>query len=340
MTLSLADLGWSDHFDAQCDAATDGPARITALHRTRIEAMTPAGPTDLLPHLPASDFAVGDWVLSAEGKTTARLTPKTEIARRAAGHEATRQLIATNVDTLAIVSGATHDFNIARIERYLALALTADTLPLIVLTRADEADDTRALIRQVERLSPLVTALALDARDRSEALTLAPWCKDGQTMAFVGSSGVGKTTLRNHLTGDNAATQGLREDDAKGRHTTTSRAMLRTSAGGWIIDTPGMRELQMLDAGDGIDALFEDITDLATRCKFRDCAHDGEPGCAVAAAIEDGTLEADRLARWRKLLAEDAHNSRDVAEQRAHYRGLQRMYNAGKARSRSKRGID
>mgnify|MGYP001814485117 CR=1 FL=1 len=239
------------------------------------------------------------------------------LKRRAAGTDAREQLIAANVTTLGIVSSCTADFNEKRIERYLVLAADAGCLPLVILTKADQTEDPDAFTRRAERLSPLLTALAIDATDPLEIRRLHPWCRAGDTLALVGSSGVGKTTIRNGLTGEAAETQAIREDDAKGRHTTTSRALVRTTAGGWLIDTPGMRALRLADASDGIETVFEDIENLARTCRFSDCAHDTEPGCAIQAAISAGTLDPDRLRRWRKLLNEDRRNTETIAQSRA-----------------------
>lgn len=324
---TLADLGWSPHFQNQLTPEDDGiPARVTNVHRSTLTALGTAGPYTLTPPDKTGEYGVGDWVLTDGIRVTRRLERTTEIARRAAGHVAYSQLIAANVDTLGIVTSCNADFNVARLERYLALAANAGCLPLIILTKADQTQDADTFRHQAEALSPMVTAITLNAKDAEDTARLHPWCKGGQTLALVGSSGVGKTTLQNHLTGTSEATQGLREDDAKGRHTTTSRALRPTLAGGWLIDTPGMRELQLTDVSDGIDAVFADITELATQCKFNDCAHESEPGCAVNAAIASGTLDADRVNRWRKLLREDEFNSESVAEQRARYKRLGKMY--------------
>ncbi len=337
--LTLTDLGWSDHFARQL--AVDeplSPARVAAVHRDRVDLVTPDGEPRLPSALPTSALAVGDWVLHDGARAVRRLDPRTEIARRGAGEVAERQLVVANIDTLGIITSCNADFNVARLERYLALAASADCLPLVVLTKADLCDDPRSFQRRAEALSPLVTALTVDARDPQEALRLRPWCDKGQTLALVGSSGVGKTTLQNHLTGTEEATFGIREDDAKGRHTTTYRALRRTVTGGWLIDTPGMRELGLAEAEDGIDAVFSDLAELASHCRFRDCQHDSEPGCKVQAAIADGTLDAARLMRWQKLKREDLYNSETIAETRNRHRERQKLYAQVKAWNKAKRG--
>jgi len=316
---SLASLGWSNRLASQLGDHEGLPARITDIARDRVNALTEGGPCTLFTggHLTTGDLAVGDWVVTDGARVLRVLDRLTVLARRAAGAEGKRQLIAANVDTLGIVTSCNADFNPARLERYLALAQSAGCLPLVILTKADLVTDPAALVRQAERLSPLVAAVAVDARDPETADLLAPWTREGQTLALAGSSGVGKTTLTNTLTGSAEAVQDIREDDAKGRHTTTARAMRRVTAGGWLIDMPGMRELGLTDAAEGIAQVFADIEDLASQCRFHDCAHETEPGCAVQEAIADGTLSAKRLDRWRKLQREDRYNSETIAESRA-----------------------
>jgi ribosome biogenesis GTPase / thiamine phosphate phosphatase len=339
--LTLADLGWSAPFAAQTEDGEPGtPARVSEVTRDTLTVLTPDGPQSILPAESTGLYAVGDWVMTDGLRTLRRLDRATEIARRAAGPTADRQLIAANVDTLAIVTSCNADFNVARLERYLAMASSAGCLPLIVLTKADQSDDPRDYVRTASRLSSLVTAFALDARDSEDVARLNAWCGRGQTLALVGSSGVGKTTIQNRLTGVDAATQGIREDDAKGRHTTTSRSLRPTLAGGWLIDTPGIRELQLSDAADGIEAVFSDVTDLIGQCRFSDCAHVCEPGCAVQAAIAEGILDPGRLDRWRKLEREDRFNSEAVNERHARARSFGKMSKGGKARAKAKRGFD
>ncbi|MCM2472846.1 ribosome small subunit-dependent GTPase A [Rhizobium sp. CG5] len=315
---SLMTLGWSDFFADQLAPEETGLAvvRIASVHRARLSGLSIEGAVDLdLPvHTNTGDFAVGDWVL-AEPHSFAlhrRLDRRTLLQRRIEGKKAP-QLAAANVDTLFIVTSCNLDFNPARLERYLALCNQAGTEPVMVLTKADTAEDLASYQEQAAALQRGLAVVTVNARSPDSALALAPWCKPGQTVAMIGSSGVGKSTLVNTLAGPDRATAqetgGIRERDAKGRHTTTARSLHAIAGGGWIIDTPGMRTLNVSDAAEGIDTLFAEITDLAPSCRFRDCTHAHEPGCAVQAAIAAGTLPAERLARWRKLLAENRSNT-------------------------------
>ncbi|MDJ0627714.1 MAG: ribosome small subunit-dependent GTPase A [Rhodobacter sp.] len=332
-TYTLTGLGWSDHFARQLDEpglaqspqSEAEPLRLSAIHRDRMTGLGARGAWPLISAIAAGDLAVGDWVLAIHGRIARRLQPRTELVRRAAGPGAGHQLIAANVDTLGIVTSCNADFNIARLERYLALAATAGCLPLVVVTKADLDDTPQDYVRAAQRLSPLVTALALDARDPQDAARLAPWCGPGQTLALVGSSGVGKTTLYNALTGKQDETRDIRQDDARGRHTTTARHLFQSGAGGWLIDTPGMRELQLTDASEGIAAVFDDIETLARGCRFADCTHESEPGCAVQVAIAAGALDPGRLHRWRKLGRENRRNSETLAEARRRDRSFGKM---------------
>ncbi|PIE09158.1 MAG: ribosome small subunit-dependent GTPase A [Rhodobacterales bacterium] len=247
----------------------------------------------------------------------ARLERQSVLHRRAAGTDIRVQLIAANIDTLFIVTSMNADFNIARIERYLALAHDAGCTPVLVLTKADLAGETAEKYRRdAQSIDPALTVLALDAASPEAVTQIEQWVKPGQTAALVGSSGVGKTTLTNQLTGADAATGAVREIDAKGRHITTSRTLRPMRHGGWIIDTPGMRALRLEEASEGIDTLFADIIEAQSRCRFSDCQHDTEPGCAVKAGLESGELDPERLERWRKLLAEDNRNTETVTRAR------------------------
>lgn len=334
---TYADLGWTAHFARQADAASTHPLRISEVHRASVDAISPKGSTSLRAPQGTGKLAVGDWVTADDGAVTKIFDRQSLLKRRAAGTDAREQLIAANVTTLGIASSCNADFNERRLERYLVLSADAGCLPLVILTKADQTDDPDSFVRRSERLSPLLTALAIDATDPLEIKRLHAWCRAGDTLALVGSSGVGKTTIRNRLTGEHAATQGIRDDDAKGRHTTTSRALVQTEAGGWLIDTPGMRALRLADATAGIEAVFDDIEELSGQCRFSDCAHETEPGCAVQRAIERGTLDDDRVRRWRKLQAEDRRNSETLAEARARDKQFGKMVRGVMAGKRKER---
>lgn len=334
---TLADLGWSAFFTRQGIPDGSNPMRISSVHRDRVEAISPDGQHSLTTAQSSGQLAPGDWVLAEDGQVVTVLERTTLLKRGGAGNDARPQLLAANVETLGIVSSCNADFNLARLERYVVIAADAGCLPLVILTKADLDSDPHRFEKEAHRLSPLLTAIAIDATDPEDVKRLNAWCRNGETLALVGSSGVGKTTLRNALTGDEAATQDIREDDAKGRHTTTSRALVRTRAGGWIIDTPGMRSLALTDVSDGIAAVFEDIEDLAEGCRFSDCAHETEPGCAISAALKSGVLDEDRVRRWRKLKAEESHNSETLAQARAREKGFEKMVKGAMARKRSER---
>ena len=323
---TLASLGWSNFFLSQLEEAELSltPVRIAGVHRARIDGLSVDGPVTLpfTGAISAGDLAIGDWVLSDGERICRLLDRKTLLSRRAAGTGNATQLIAANVDTLFIVTSCNADFNPARLERYLALSAEAGTNPVILLTKADGTDDPEDYRDQAARLQRNLIVLTLDARDPAVAVTLGEWCREGQTVALLGSSGVGKTTLTNTLTGLEGATGPIRESDARGRHTTTIRSMHALAGGGWLIDTPGMRALSLADASTGIDAVFQDVTDLVGLCRFRDCTHQTEPGCAVRQAIADGQLDEARLNRWDKLKREDRLNSETPAEARQRLRRM------------------
>lgn len=256
--------------------------------------------------------------------------------RKAAGSALKRQLIASNIDSVFIVSSLNDDFSLNRIERYLAVANEAGVEPVIVLTKADLFSDPDDIREQVQKLDPLLNVYCVNALDAQNVSVLGNYCQRGKTIAFLGSSGVGKSTLVNSLLGQSEMDTGsIRKQDSKGRHTTTYRAIKWLPSGGLLMDTPGMRELQLSDVKDGIKLTFADIESLASQCRFSDCLHENEPSCAVREAVERGELSSRRLDNYHKLLREEAHNSASLAERRAKDRTFTKMVNLVQEKSRS-----
>jgi len=342
---SLSQLGWTPFFQQQISLdewEQTMPARLVCQHRSCLELLTEQGPLRLPVTASMPPLAVGDWLLLDNTQRFVRaLQRRSLFSRRAAGSKVAEQLIAANVDTALIVCSLNEDFSLNRIERYLALVREAGADPLVVLTKADLCADSAAYQQQVEALEPLLMVETVNALNPETAERLVPWCRGGKTVALLGSSGVGKSTLVNTLQGaQTQQTAAIREDDSKGRHTTTARSLHPMAGVGLLLDTPGMRELQLLDCEQGLQQSFADIADLAQQCRFSDCQHQGEPGCAVSAAIDRGELESRRLDSYNKLMREQAHNSATLAERRARERDFARMCRsvAGEAKRRKREG--
>ncbi|KGY14179.1 GTPase RsgA [Vibrio tubiashii] len=332
MPMSLSTLGWNNLFQQQLtleDLELELiAARITEHHRSRYKLLSESGDVSLEIHKSLPAMTVGDWILINQDFQFVKLLERQSLfQRKAAGSKVAEQLIASNVTTLFIVCSLNDDFNLSRIERYLAIAHEADVEPVIVLTKADLANDVDDKMLQVQKLDPLLMIEAVNALDQAQCEQLLPWCQTGKTVAFMGSSGVGKSTLVNSLLKQETQQTGtIREDDSKGRHTTTSRSMHFMPTGAVLIDTPGMRELQLVDCADGVAETFSDVESLAALCKFSDCEHQGEPSCRVREAIENGELEERRLKNYQKLLREQQRNSATIAEQRASHKQQTKFY--------------
>jgi len=327
--MTLFSLGWDDFSSKSFHPFCSGdlvPARVALEHRNAYELLSAHGElaaecTGRLIHSAASRAdlpAVGDWVAvrlrpgEPRADIHAVLPRKTKFSRCAAGDAMTEQIVAANVDTVFLVTALDANFNLRRIERYLAVGWESGAQPVVVLNKADLHPDPAAASAEVESVAIGAPVLALSAARGDGLDALAPWLRPGRTVALLGSSGVGKSTLINALLGaTRQRTSAISDAVGKGRHTTTHRELIVAPSGALVIDTPGMRELQLWDvAGDTLDTTFADIASLATRCRFGDCAHRAEPGCAVQAALDDGSLEADRWQSFQKLQREQAYAAR------------------------------
>lgn len=319
--MSLLSLGWNARLEAVSLSLREQglePMRVAREDRDRYVVLNAAGVSAAVltgrfrhdARTRADLPAVGDWVMAraatgGPASISALLPRASAFMRKVAGETTEEQVVAANVEAVFLVCGLDGDFNPRRIERALTAAWESGAQPVVVLNKADLAADPEACVAETLAVAPGVPVVALSALAGSGLAALAPWLAPGHTVALIGSSGAGKSTLTNALLGESRQAVGaVRDTDSRGRHTTTHRELVPLPSGALLLDTPGMRELQLWGDDSGLDGAFPEVAALAARCRFGDCSHAAEPGCAVLEAIAEGTLELARLAAWRKLQRE------------------------------------
>jgi len=328
--MSIGDLGWNDYCEAVWNEKDRGecvPARVVAQQRGlwRVagdfaECWAEASGALRLAAQAGGDWpTVGDWVTAEKRIGEARasiqevLPRRSKFSRKEAGKRVAEQVIAANVDKAVIVAALDGDFNLRRIERYMTQIWESGAQAIVVLNKADVCAGAEARVAEVEKVALATPVHTVSAKTGQGMEALEASLRRAETLVFLGSSGVGKSTLVNWLLGtETQATAAVRQSDSRGRHTTTARELFVARCGALVMDTPGLRELQLWDAREGVAEAFADIAELAAECHFRDCTHASEPGCAVRQALEKGTLDAERLENQRKLAREEEFLSRKV----------------------------
>lgn len=319
--MDIKSFGWDQYFENEFKKiSAEGliPGRIIADYGHRVRVITEYGEIQVnrpgMKYDECMQMAVGDWVVlkSLQNDNSyliqGVLPRKTKFSRAAAGIEVKEQIVAANVDIVFLIQSLNRDFNMRRLERYMITAWDSGAIPVVVLTKADCCEDVETRISIVQDTVPGVEVHAISCITGEGISEIRKYLTPGKTIALLGSSGVGKSTLINYLTGKEIIKTGeIREDDDKGKHTTTHRELFLLPDGGLIMDTPGMRSLMPWDGDAGMDALFGDIEELVTQCRFSDCQHNNEPGCAIKEALRNGTLEIERWESWSKLQKEIAN---------------------------------
>jgi len=345
--MSLYTYGWNKilqtEFNKNHDITITEPARILSSSKGIYKAACAAGIYNARVSgaftyvcTSASDFPVtGDWAVVNKDSIADEnrvihsvMKRKNELYRNSAGEKTEKQVLAVNLDYACVICGLDNDFNIYRIERYLTIIRACGTRPLILLSKADLVDNPEDYRKRVVQCDSRTKVFAVSSYTKSGVKEFSAFLEKGKTICFLGSSGAGKSTLINTLRGNEGIrTSSVRDTDSRGRHTTTSRDMYMLPGGALVIDTPGLREIQLFDARSGIEAVFSEIESVSTHCRFKDCTHTGEPGCAVAKAVQNGEIRHERYAHYLKLVKEEQRRSRDIHEQRAIDKRFQQRVN-------------
>ena len=359
---SLESLGWTPFFEAQLDRERDAgwvPARVTEEQRGSYQIAGSDGEwraelSGRARHEMAGDPAAapctGDWIMARVPPAREVGSPalihrvlmrRTRFSRKEAGLRSAEQVIAANVDTIFLVQSMNRDLNVRRLERYLALLWESGAEPVVVLSKSDLCEDSGPLVERVRESARGVSVHVTSSVREGGLNVLSPYLGVGRTVALVGSSGVGKSTIVNRLRGEELLrVAGIRDDD-RGRHTTTSRHLVTLPGGGMLLDTPGMRTVLMWEGEEGLKTAFDDIETIAARCKFRDCSHDAEPGCAVREALETGELDERRFRNYRKVGREILHEAAktDMRVRRAQQMKWRKIHLEARQRPDKRRGM-